>query len=165
MTHSGDPRRKILTQDELIVRQGRPRESRLVFTNGVFDLLHPGHVSYLAEARALGDLLVVAVNTDASARRLSKGSDRPLVSAADRGYLLAALECVDLVTFFDEDTPRELIARLLPDVLVKGGDYTPDGVAGAQEVAAAGGVVRILPFLPGYSTTDLVRRIRSGSID
>jgi rfaE bifunctional protein nucleotidyltransferase chain/domain len=165
MTHSVDPRRKILTQDELIVRQGRPRESRLVFTNGVFDLLHPGHVSYLAQARALGDLLVVAVNTDTSARRLSKGPDRPLVSAADRGFLLAALECVDLVTFFDEDTPRDLIARLLPDVLVKGGDYTPDGVAGAQEVAAAGGLVRILPFLPGYSTTDLVRRIRSGSID
>jgi len=165
MTPPGDPRRKILTQDELLARQGRPRTSRLVFTNGVFDLLHPGHVSYLAEARALGDLLVVAVNGDASARRLSKGPDRPLVPALDRGYLLAALECVDIVTFFDEDTPRELIARLLPDILVKGGDYTPEGVAGGQEVAAAGGVVRILPFLPGYSTTELVRRIRSGSID
>jgi len=165
MTCSRDPRRKILTQDELLARQGRPRTSRLVFTNGVFDLLHPGHVSYLAEARALGDLLVVAVNTDASARRLSKGPDRPLVSATDRGYLLAALECVDLVTFFDEDTPRELIARLLPDTLVKGGDYTPEEVAGGEEVAAAGGIVRILPFLAGYSTTDLVRRIRSGSMD
>lgn len=156
-----DPGRKILPIEELLARCARPRTGRLVFTNGVFDLLHRGHVSYLVEARALGDLLVVGINTDASVRRLSKGPERPLVPALDRAWLLAALECVDLVTFFDEDTPRDLIARLLPDVLVKGGDYSVEQVAGGEEVRRAGGVVRILPFLTGYSTTDLVRRIRS----
>jgi rfaE bifunctional protein nucleotidyltransferase chain/domain len=156
-----DPGRKILDREALLARYARPRTGRLVFTNGVFDLLHRGHVSYLVEARRLGDLLVVGVNTDASARRLSKGPERPLVTAHDRGWLLAALECVDAVTFFDEDTPGDLIAALLPDVLVKGGDYTEEQVAGGEEVRRAGGVVRILPFVDGYSTTDLVRRIRS----
>lgn len=156
-----DPARKILDRQALLDRHARPRSGRLVFTNGVFDLLHRGHVSYLVEARALGDLLVVAINTDASARRLAKGPERPLVAARDRAWLLASLECVDAVTFFDEDTPRDLIAALLPDVLVKGGDYREDQVAGGSEVRAAGGEVRILPFLEGYSTTDLVRRIRS----
>jgi len=156
-----DPGRKILDPEALLARYARPRTGRLVFTNGVFDLLHRGHVSYLVEARRLGDLLVVGINTDASARRLSKGPERPLVAARDRGWLLAALECVDAVTFFDEDTPRGLIAGLLPDVLVKGGDYTEEEVAGGDEVRRAGGIVRILPFVAGYSTTDLVRRIRS----
>lgn len=161
MTRSLDPGRKILDRDVLLARHARPRSGRLVFTNGVFDLLHRGHVSYLVEARTLGDLLVVAINTDASARRLSKGPERPLVTAHDRAWLLAALECVDAVTFFDDDTPRDLIAALLPDVLVKGGDYTAAEVAGGAEVLGAGGDVRILPFVQGYSTTDLVRRIRS----
>jgi D-beta-D-heptose 7-phosphate kinase/D-beta-D-heptose 1-phosphate adenosyltransferase len=156
-----DPGRKILDREALLARYARPRTGRLVFTNGVFDLLHRGHVSYLVEARRLGDLLVVGVNTDASVRRLSKGPERPLVTAHDRGWLLAALECVDAVTFFDEDTPGDLIATLLPDVLVKGGDYTEEQVAGGEEVRRAGGVVRILPIVDGYSTTDLVRRIRS----
>lgn len=135
----------------------------MVFTNGVFDLLHPGHVTYLHAARTLGDALVVAVNTDASARRLAKGPDRPFVPEADRALLLAGLECVDAVVLFPEETPQSLVAALLPDVLVKGGDYTPDSVAGGAEVRGAGGEVRIIPFLPGYSTTELVRRIRAGS--
>lgn len=151
---------RILTREELLRRWGRPRGECLVFTNGVFDLLHPGHAAYLAEARALGDALVVGVNSDSSARRLMKGPDRPLVPARDRALLVASLRSVDAVTLFDEDTPRELVALLLPDILVKGGDYTPDTVVGREEVEGAGGRVRILPFLPGYSSTELIRRIR-----
>lgn len=161
MTPPRDPASKVLTRDALLRRFGRPREGLLVFTNGVFDLLHPGHTTYLDQARALGDALVVALNTDASARRLAKGPDRPIVPEADRARMMAALECVDVVTLFDEDTPRELVASLLPDILVKGGDYAPGAVAGGEEVLAAGGEVRIIPFLPGYSTSDLVRRIRA----
>lgn len=151
---------KVLARAELLQRFGRPRAGRLVFTNGVFDLLHPGHVAYLEDARALGDALVVAVNSDASARRLGKGPGRPLNPAADRARVLAALACVDAVCLFGEDTPRELVAELLPDVLVKGGDYTPEGVAGREEVEGAGGSVAVLPFREGYSTTTLVERMR-----
>ncbi len=157
------PAGKILSREELLSRLGRPRSHRLVFTNGVFDLLHRGHVDYLQRARALGDALVVAVNTDASVRRLGKGEDRPLNAESDRAFLLAGLECVDWVCLFDEDTPRPLLAELLPDVLVKGGDYAPEEVAGREEVRAAGGRVEIIPFTPGYSTTDLLRRIRDAS--
>jgi D-beta-D-heptose 7-phosphate kinase/D-beta-D-heptose 1-phosphate adenosyltransferase len=130
-----------------------------VFTNGCFDLLHPGHVQYLEEARALGDALVVALNTDRSVRAL-KGPERPLVAEDARAHVIAGLAAVDAVTLFDEDTPRELIAALLPDVLVKGGDYAPAGVVGRAEVEAAGGEVKILPFLKGHSTSGLVERIR-----
>lgn len=137
---------------------GRPREARLVFTNGCFDLLHPGHVAYLEAARALGDRLVVGVNTDASVRRL-KGPSRPMVEEEARMRVLAGLASVDAVTLFDEDTPAELIAALRPDVLVKGGDYTPDRIVGRDQVEADGGEVKVIPFLPGYSTTALVRRI------
>ena len=154
-----DPADRILSRDELLRRHGRPREGRLVFTNGCFDLLHPGHVAYLHEARALGDALVVGVNTDASVRRL-KGPDRPLVDQESRAFVLAGLADVDAVTLFDEDTPAALIAALLPDVLVKGGDYTPETVVGADTVRQAGGEVRIIPLVPGHSTTDLLRRIR-----
>ena len=154
------PEEKILSRAELLLRHGRPRQGKLVFTNGCFDLLHRGHVAYLNAARALGDALVVAVNTDASVRRLEKGAARPLVGEADRAYVLAGLACVDAVCLFDEDTPRELLAALLPDVLVKGGDYTLDGVVGRAEVEAAGGQVALIPFVPGYSTTDLLNRIR-----
>ncbi len=150
---------KVLSRDALVARFGRPREVRVVFTNGCFDLLHPGHVAYLEEARALGDALVVGLNTDASVRRL-KGAGRPLVPEEARARVLAGLAAVDAVTLFDEDTPRELIGALLPDVLVKGGDYALDQVAGKEEVEGAGGQVRILPFREGYSTTELVRRIR-----
>ena len=160
----------VLSRDELIARYGRPREQPLVFTNGCFELLHPGHVTYLAAARALGGQLVVAVNTDDSARRLGKsehrsaqGDDRPVVSERDRAVVVAALESVDAVCLFDEDTPRELIAELLPDVLVKGGDWALDEVVGRAEVEAAGGRVELIPFLEGYSTTELLNRIRGGS--
>ncbi|HEX7049453.1 MAG TPA: D-glycero-beta-D-manno-heptose 1-phosphate adenylyltransferase [Longimicrobiales bacterium] len=157
-----EPGGKILPQDALLARHARPRDCRIVFTNGCFDLLHRGHVEYLQAARALGDLLVVAVNTDAGVRRL-KGPGRPIIPAEDRAVVLAALGCVDVVTLFDEDTPEALIAALLPDVLVKGGDYRADDVAGADAVRAAGGEVIILPFLDGRSTTDIVHRIRGES--
>jgi D-glycero-beta-D-manno-heptose 1-phosphate adenylyltransferase len=133
----------------------------LVFTNGVFDVLHRGHASYLAHARALGGSLVVALNTDASARRLGKGSDRPLNTQDDRAALIAALESVSLVTFFDEDTPLELVAELRPDVLVKGGDYDMQRLPETRVVESYGGVALALPFVDGYSTSSLVQRIRA----
>jgi D-beta-D-heptose 7-phosphate kinase / D-beta-D-heptose 1-phosphate adenosyltransferase len=153
------PETRILPRDELVARFGRPRSGRLVFTNGCFDILHRGHVEYLYAARALGDALVVGVNTDASVRRL-KGEGRPVVPLEDRLYVLAGLACVDAVTAFEEDTPRDLIAALIPDVLVKGGDYQPEDVAGGDEVRAAGGHVWILPFVGGRSTTGLIQRLR-----
>ena len=151
---------KVLSRSELLERYGRPRANTLVFTNGCFDLMHPGHVHYLAAARALGDALVVAVNTDDSVRRLGKGVGRPLVPEGDRALVLAALSSVDAVCLFAEDTPRELLSGLLPDVLVKGGDYAPHLVVGRDEVEAAGGRVELIPFVEGYSTTELVRRIQ-----
>lgn len=151
---------KLLERSRLITRFGRPREETLVFTNGVFDLLHRGHTAYLAEARGLGDVLVVGVNSDASAQRLAKGPGRPINSEADRASLVAALESVDAVCVFDEDTPQALITELLPDVLVKGSDYDLDGVVGRVEVEDAGGRVELIPFLDGYSSTGLIDRIR-----
>jgi rfaE bifunctional protein nucleotidyltransferase chain/domain len=130
-----------------------------VFTNGVFDLLHRGHVDILAAARALGDVLVVGVNTDASVRRL-KGPGRPVRSERERAVVLAALESVDAVVLFDQDTPLELIRALRPNVLVKGGDYTPDAVVGREDVERAGGKVVILALTPGYSTTATIERLR-----
>ncbi len=156
---------KLVTRDELVRRLSRPRTERVVFTNGVFDLMHRGHATYLSAARALGDVLVVGVNTDRSTRRLGKGTERPLVREADRAFVLAALECVDYVCLFDEDTPAALIDALLPDVLVKGGDYDLDGVVGRDTVETHGGRVEVIPFVEGYSTTDLVRRIRSNADD
>ena len=132
----------------------------VVFTNGVFDVLHRGHVTYLERARALGASLVVAVNTDASAKRLGKGPGRPLNTESDRAAMLAALESVSLVTFFDEDTPLELIRELKPQVLVKGGDYDMDKLAEAQFVRSYGGTALAIPFVDGYSTTKLVEKIR-----
>lgn len=151
------PSAMILERADLLARYARPRQERLVFTNGCFDILHRGHVEYLAAARALGDLLVVAVNSDDSVCRL-KGPARPINPAADRAAVLAALRSVDVVTIFDEDTPRALIAELLPDVLVKGGDYAVADVVGAREVEAAGGRVCIAPLLPGRSTTAILQR-------
>lgn len=133
----------------------------LVFTNGVFDILHRGHVAYLEQARTLGAALVVAVNSDASVRRLGKGDDRPLNTQADRMAVLAALACVDLVVPFDADTPRDLIAACAPDVLVKGGDYSAATTAGATEVIARGGRFVAIPFRYDRSTTALVERIRN----
>ena len=132
----------------------------VVFTNGVFDVLHRGHVLYLGQARALGASLVVALNTDASARRLGKGQDRPLNNEQDRAVLLAALEPVDLVTWFDEDTPLALIAQLRPAVLVKGGDYDMSRLPETALVESYGGKALAIPFVEGYSTTALVQRIR-----
>lgn len=154
------PRDKVLSRSALVTRFGRPRSERLVFTNGCFDLLHPGHVTYLAQARALGDALVVGVNTDASVRRLDKAPDRPLVAEDARALVLAALESVDAVCLFDEDTPSALIEALLPDVLVKGGDYALHQVVGRDAVEGAGGRVELIPFVEGYSTTALLKRIR-----
>jgi rfaE bifunctional protein nucleotidyltransferase chain/domain len=133
----------------------------VVFTNGVFDVLHRGHVTYLAQARDLGASLVVAINTDASARRLGKGPDRPLNKQEDRAAMLAALQAVSLVTFFDEDTPLELIRELKPAVLVKGGDYDMDKLAEGAFVRSYGGRALAIPFVDGYSTTSLVDRIRA----
>ena len=135
----------------------------VVFTNGVFDVLHCGHATYLARARALGGSLVVALNTDASARRLGKGPDRPLNNQQDRAVLMAALESVSLVTWFDEDTPLQLISALRPDILVKGGDYDMDTLLETAVVKAYGGRALALPFVDGYSTTALVQKIRQES--
>ena len=137
------------------------RPARLCFTNGCFDLLHPGHVRYLEDARALGDFLVVGLNSDTSVARL-KGVGRPLQDEAARASVLLGLRSVDAVVRFDEDTPLELIKALQPDILAKGGDYTPDTVVGRDVVEARGGRVAIIPFLPGHSTSTIVERILTG---
>jgi rfaE bifunctional protein nucleotidyltransferase chain/domain len=131
----------------------------VVFTNGCYDILHPGHIRLLESARSLGDILILALNTDASVQRL-KGPSRPLIAEEQRAELAAALEAVDAVTFFDEDTPRELIAQVLPDILIKGADWA-HFIAGREEVEAAGGKVLALPLEPGYSTTGIVEEILS----
>lgn len=152
---------KIVSTDQMIdVRERlRAKGARLVFTNGVFDLLHVGHVRYLAEARALGDALVVAINSDRSVREL-KGPDRPVFVEAERAEILAALRNVDYVVIFDHISPRSLIKQLLPDVLVKGGDYKIDEIHGREEVEAAGGRVISLPFVPGASTTSVLQKMK-----
>lgn len=152
------PHDKVLSLPAALHRFARPRTGTLVFTNGCFDLLHRGHVEYLYAARALGDALIVGLNTDESVTRL-KGPGRPVTTEEDRAVVLAGLGCVDAVTLFEEDTPRELISVLLPDVLVKGGDYLPDQVVGKTDVEAAGGRVVIIPFLQGRSTTETLQRI------
>ena len=135
----------------------------LVFTNGVFDILHRGHATYLARARALGACLLVALNGDASVRRLGKGPGRPINALEDRLALVAALQAVDAVTWFDEDTPAALIAAVRPEVLVKGGDWKPDAIVGAKEVKGWGGAVHSIPPLAGRSTTSVIERIRGKS--
>lgn len=154
---------KILTPTEMLgERKGlRAAGKRLVFTNGVFDLLHVGHVRYLEQARKLGDALVVAINSDRTVREL-KGPDRPVFNEAERAEILAAVRWVDYVTIFDDISPRSLIAKLLPDVLVKGGDYELDQIHGREEVEAAGGKVISLPFVKGASTTSLIERMCRG---
>jgi rfaE bifunctional protein nucleotidyltransferase chain/domain len=138
------------------------RGKRLVFTNGVFDLLHVGHVRYLQQARVLGDLLIVGINSDESVRQLGKGPDRPINPAEERAELLNALECVDACVVFDETTPEALIAALKPEVHVKGGDYVPDDMPETPLVRSYGGEVVILPFTPGRSTTKLLERLERG---
>lgn len=158
----GDPLPlKVFTLEEAIVRFGREKRNgkRVVFTNGCFDLLHPGHIRGFEQARALGDVLIVGMNSDSSVRQL-KGPTRPVIPERERAELLAALESVDAVVIFDELTPREVISRLLPDVLVKGGDWPGDQIVGREEVEAAGGRVVSIPLVPGYSTTAILQKIR-----
>lgn len=152
---------KILSPEEMLGARQRLRAAgaRLVFTNGVFDLLHVGHVRYLAQARSLGDALIVAINSDRTVREL-KGPNRPIFDQTERAEILAALKYVDYVTIFDDISPRSLIAMLLPDVLVKGGDYQLDQIHGREEVEAAGGRVISLPFIEGASTTSLIERMK-----
>ena len=139
----------------------RMRGGKVVFTNGVFDLLHPGHVRYLQEARTLGNALIVGLNSDRSVRR-NKGPERPITPEGERAEVLMALECVDAVAIFDEETPAEIIRRLQPDVLVKGADWAPDNIVGRDTVEARGGIVVRMQLSPGYSTTDLIRKVTSG---
>ncbi len=158
-----DHRRKIVDWNRAAAAAAAARAAgrRVVFTNGCFDLLHAGHVRYLAQARDLGDMLVVGLNSDDSVRSLGKGEDRPLVPEAQRAEVLAALAAVDRVVIFDQPTPRELIETIAPDVLVKGGDWPVERIVGAEVVQAAGGRVLSLPLVPGLSTSELLRRIRS----
>ena len=137
------------------------RTGTVVFTNGVFDLLHPGHIDVLTGARAQGDVLVVGVNSDGSVRRLGKGSGRPVRSESARAYVLAGLAAVDVVVIFDEDTPLELVRALEPDVIVKGGDYAPESVVGAELVRSRGGRVVIIPLTPAQSTTSIIEKLRA----
>ena len=148
----------------MILRFGREKRNgrRVVFTNGCFDLLHPGHIQCLEQARELGDVLIVGLNSDASVRQL-KGEGRPLLPERERAEILAALESVDAVVIFDDLTPQRVIARLLPDILVKGGDWAGDRIVGREEVEAAGGRVVSAPVVPGYSTTEIVKKIREGA--
>jgi len=151
---------KILSIDHLLLERERLRREgkRVVLTNGCFDLLHPGHVRYLDQAKSLGDHLIVAINSDRSVRQL-KGPDRPILSENERAEVLSALGCVDFLTIFDDPTPLRIISNLLPDILVKGGDWSVDQIVGRAEVEAAGGRVISLPFSEGYSTSDLIERI------
>jgi len=159
MSSASDPASKVMTlADATVWRRGA--QGKVVFTNGVFDLLHPGHVDVLLGARRRGDLLVVGLNSDSSARRLDKGPDRPVRSQAERAYVLAALAMVDAVVIFDEDTPLEVVKALRPDVLVKGGDYTEATIVGAQEVRSWGGDVVVIPLTPGQSTTSIIKKLR-----
>ena len=157
---------KVLSRSEVVsaLTARRTQGRRVVFTNGCFDLMHVGHTRYLQAARELGDLLVVGVNTDRSVRSLNKGLDRPIVPEHQRAEVLAALACVDYVVLFDEPDPGRLIIEIQPDVLVKGGDWTPDKIIGRETVEARGGVVKTIPLVPGVSTTALVEKIRSSDI-
>ncbi len=156
-------RQKRMSQEQVVAEVTRARADgkRIVFTNGCFDLMHIGHTRYLQEARSLGDLLVVGINSDASVRSLEKGADRPIVPEAERAEIVAALECVDLVVIFAEPDPGHLIAAVQPDVLVKGGDWALEQIIGRDTVEARGGIVKNIPLVPGHSTTALLTRIRS----
>jgi rfaE bifunctional protein nucleotidyltransferase chain/domain len=151
----------VLTLEQTIVRFGREKRNgkQLVFTNGCFDLLHPGHIHSLETARALGDVLIVGINSDRSVRML-KGQGRPVIPEQERAEILASMECVDAVVIFDALTPQRVVALLLPDVLVKGGDWPENEIVGREEVQAAGGKVVLVDVVPGYSTTEILKKIR-----
>lgn len=144
------------------VRSAQSRRKKVVFTNGCFDLLHAGHVKLLERCRSFGDLLIVGINSDSSIRRLKKGPGRPILHQKDRALLLAALGCVDYVVIFPEDTPRQLILKIRPDILVKGADWGARNIVGRDVVEKSGGRVVRIPLLKGYSTTNLIERIRKG---
>ena len=153
--------RKIIHPEDLAAQLSRIKENKpLVFTNGCFDILHRGHVTYLAQARSLGKSMIVALNTDDSVKRQGKGDDRPMNTLANRMAVMASLEDVGFVTFFDEDTPLNLIRLIMPEILVKGGDWSPDKIIGSNEVLANGGEIHSIPFLYNTSTTKLIDKIR-----
>ena len=153
--------RKILNKQSLSLKLDDWKQSnkKVVFTNGVFDLLHLGHVDYLGKAKDTGDILIVGVNSDISAKRLGKGSNRPITDEKSRSYIIAALQFVDAVILFDEDTPLRIISTIQPDVLVKGSDYKPENIVGYDVVMANGGSIVTIEFLPGYSTTAIEKKI------
>jgi rfaE bifunctional protein nucleotidyltransferase chain/domain len=152
---------KVVSQEELLSRVAEAKASRrrIVFTNGCYDLLHPGHIRLLEKSRELGDILILALNSDRSVRE-NKGAGRPIIPEDERAEVAAALEAVDYVVLFDEPTPREIIAKILPDVLVKGGDWGPNEIVGREEVEAAGGRVVSIPIEPGYSTSSILEHIQ-----
>lgn len=154
---------KVLTTAQLtpLLAKARTDKKRIVFTNGCFDLMHVGHIRYLQAAKALGDILVVGVNSDASVKSLNKSPDRPIVGQAQRAEVLAALGCIDHVVIFTEPDPLKLITAIQPDVLVKGGDWPVDRIVGREVVEARGGTVKTIPLIPGISTTTLIQRIRA----
>ncbi len=163
MNHQQQLQNKIYSLESLlpVVLQWKQMGHKIIFTNGCFDLLHPGHIDYLSKASDLGDQLIVALNTDASVKKL-KGAHRPIQKEQSRLYLMAALECVSAVFLFDEETPLDVISKILPNVLVKGGDYTLDNIVGAKVVIENGGEVTVIPFLEGYSTSILEKKIKEG---
>lgn len=153
---------KVQTREQLArtLALWRFKDRKIVFTNGCFDLLHKGHVTYLAEAAELGDMLVVGLNSDESVKKLHKGDNRPIQDQDSRALIMASLECISAVIIFDEETPADLIKLVQPDVLVKGGDWKPEQIAGYDTVKAKGGEVKVIEFVPGFSTTSIEKKIR-----
>jgi len=164
MSFHNQLKEKIVSQDQALksIKAWREKNKKIVFTNGCFDIIHPGHINYLSQARDLGDILVLGLNTDQSVRRLNKGSNRPINDERTRAYVLAGLASVDLIVFFDEETPYNLIKLLQPNVLVKGKDYEVEKIIGYDILKENGGEVITIPFLEGYSTSSLIKKIIEG---
>ncbi len=164
MSFHNQLKEKVVSQDQALknLKAWREKNKKIVFTNGCFDIIHPGHIDYLSQARDLGDILVLGLNTDQSVRRLNKGSNRPINDERTRAYVLAGLACVDLIVFFDEETPYNLIKLLQPNVLVKGNDYEVEKIIGFDILKENGGEVITIPFLEGYSTSRLIKKIIEG---
>ena len=164
MSFHNQLKEKIVSQDQALkeLKSWREKNKKIVFTNGCFDIIHPGHIDYLSQARDLGDILVLGLNTDQSVRRLNKGSNRPINDERTRAYVLAGLASVDLIVFFDEETPYNLIKLLQPNVLVKGKDYEVEKIIGFDILKENGGQVITIPFLDGYSTSSLIKKIIEG---
>jgi rfaE bifunctional protein nucleotidyltransferase chain/domain len=164
MSFHNQLKEKVVSLDQALknLKAWREKNKKIVFTNGCFDIVHPGHIDYLSQARDLGDILVLGLNTDQSVRRLNKGSNRPINDERTRAYVLAGLACVDLIVFFDEETPYNLIKLLQPNVLVKGNDYEVEKIIGFDILKENGGEVITIPFLEGYSTSSLIKKIIEG---